>query len=374
MMNKSILIVTSEYPPLPGGIGNHAYNLAIYLVKHGYKVRVLTNQRADSEEQYHRFIAENKALQITMVPRHGSAFATYNARLKAYRQLLNEESSDVVFSGKFSVWLAAMGLHKKKAWAIIHGSEIQQQGMKRWWFNRGLMKMDALISVSSFTEAFLLNAYPHIANQAHFVINNGFHLAQVETTSAERPMPETGTCRIITVGGMHPRKGQHNIISALPTLNKYFKEVEYIVAGLPNTMPALQALAKELKVEHQVRFVVSPETHELIQLLNESHVFAMLSETLPNGDIEGFGIAILEAMSLGLPAIGSQNSGIRDAIDHGRSGYLVNDIHNPDEIAKVIQAIMFNYARFSVAAQQWSSRFTWEKVIQQYLHVFEQTS
>ncbi|MGI9192872.1 MAG: glycosyltransferase family 4 protein [Chitinophagaceae bacterium] len=372
MMNKSILIVTSEFPPLPGGIGNHAYNLAVYLVKHGYKVRVLTNQRADSEEQYQRFIAENKALQITMVPRHGSAFATYNARLKAYRQLLNEESSDVVFSGKFSVWLAAMGLHKKKAWAVIHGSEIQQQGMKRWWFNRGLMKMDALVSVSSFTEAFLLKAYPHVVNQPHFVINNGFHLAQVDTTSAVRPMPETGTCRIITVGGMHPRKGQHNIISALPTLNQYFKEVEYVVAGLPNTMPELQALAKELKVEHQVRFVVSPETPELIQLLNESHVFAMLSETLPNGDIEGFGIAILEAMSLGLPAIGSKNSGIRDAIDHGRSGYLVNDIHNPDEIAEAIQAIMMDYARFSGSAQTWSSRFTWEKVIQQYLHVFEQ--
>ncbi|MBU3676155.1 MAG: glycosyltransferase family 4 protein [Chitinophagaceae bacterium] len=374
MTNKSILIVTSEFPPLPGGIGNHAYNLAVYLVKHGYKVRVLTNYRADSEEQYQQFLAENKTLEITMVPRLGSAFATYHARLQAYRRLLKEESSDVVFSGKFSVWLAALGLHKKKAWAIIHGSEIQQQGLKRWWFNRGLLTMDALISVSSFTEALLIKSYPHLSKFPHVVINNGFSLTQHGLASAERPHPQAETCRIITVGGMHPRKGQHNIISALPTINQYFREVEYIIAGLPNTMPALQALAKELKVEHQVRFVVSPETPELIELLQQAHVFAMLSETMPNGDIEGFGIAILEGMSLGLPAIGSANSGIRDAINNGHSGYLVNDIHNPDEIATVLKAIMMDYTRFSNAAQTWSARFTWEKVILQYLHLFESTS
>lgn len=374
MLNKSILIVTSEFPPMPGGIGNHAYNLASYLVKHGYKVRVLTNQRAHTEAQYRQFLAENKDLQITMVPRYSNPIATYMARFQAFRNLLKEESSNVVFSGKFSVWLAAIGLHNKKAWAIIHGSEIQQKGLKRWFFNRGLMKMTALISVSSFTEALLLKSYPQLLQRPHFVINNGFHLSQVDITFAERPLPQLGTCRIITVGGMHPRKGQHNIISALPTLNQYFKEVEYVVAGLPNTMLELQALAKKLKVEHQVRFVVSPETPELIQHLKESHVFAMLSETLPNGDIEGFGIAILEGMCLGLPAIGSNNSGIRDAIYHEHTGMLIQDIHDPEEIAASLQKIMQHYTYFSKEAQIWSARFTWEKVILQYRHVFEQTT
>ena len=98
----------------------------------------------------------------------------------------------------------------------------------------------------------------------------------------------------------------------------------------------------------------------------------MLSENLPNGDIEGFGIAILEGMSLGLPAIGSKNSGIRDAIDHKKAGWLIDDIHNPEEIATALQDIMLNYHDYSTNAKSWSERFKWSNVINQYLNVFNE--
>ena len=42
---KSILLITSEFPPQPGGIGNHAYYLALYLSKKGYEVQVIADQR-----------------------------------------------------------------------------------------------------------------------------------------------------------------------------------------------------------------------------------------------------------------------------------------------------------------------------------------
>lgn len=172
---------------------------------------------------------------------------------------------------------------------------------------------------------------------------------------------------------MHPRKGQQNIIAALPEIKKQFSHVQYTIAGLPNNISALKALAEQLGVANHVQFVVSPETPELIRLLNESHIFAMLSENLPNGDIEGFGIAILEGMSLGLPAIGSANSGIRDAINHQVSGILIQDIHNAPEIAHAIAQIMARYNFYSANAVAWSEDFKWENVIRKYLTVFEQT-
>ena len=39
---KKILLISSEFPPGPGGIGYHAYSLSVSLVEKGYKVVVMS--------------------------------------------------------------------------------------------------------------------------------------------------------------------------------------------------------------------------------------------------------------------------------------------------------------------------------------------
>jgi glycosyltransferase involved in cell wall biosynthesis len=370
MKNKSrtVLVVTSEFPPMPGGIGNHAYNLCVYLVRSGYSVKVLTNKRAVSDAIFNEFISANANLSITALERSSNPLFTYLKRVQAYKKLLAEKPDKIIFSGKFSIWLAALGWHKSRSWGVIHGSEIKQEGLKKSWFKRGLDRLTGIISVSGFTQEHLLQAFPHLTQQHCVVINNGFDLPKYEIPQ-RAIIP--GHCHLITVGGMHRRKGQHNIIAALPSLKQIFPHIQYTIAGLPETMDALQELAKSLGVEKHVCFVPNPSRDELVALLQEAHVFAMLSENLPNGDIEGFGIAILEGMSLGLPAIGSKNSGIRDAVDHRQSGILINNIHDSAEIVEALKTIMANYAGYSEKALTWSERFRWSFVIQQYLNELE---
>jgi phosphatidylinositol alpha-1,6-mannosyltransferase len=47
---KKTFIISSEFPPLPGGIGNHAYLLANYLHKKGYEISVLTDFRSAQKD------------------------------------------------------------------------------------------------------------------------------------------------------------------------------------------------------------------------------------------------------------------------------------------------------------------------------------
>ena len=371
-MNKatrSVLVVTSEFPPMPGGIGNHAYNLCVYLMQHGYDVHVLTNKRAQNQTEFDSFIAANPGLTISALDRKSNSLSTYLSRVKAYKNELKKNPDVVIYSGKFSIWLAALGWHKTKAIGVIHGSEIKQTGFKKGLFNAGLKNIQRFISVSSFTQDHLQQAFPSLPKTRCLVINNGFDLPEYPSMQHQ---PAQGECNLITVGGMHKRKGQHNIIAALPTLKNYFPHVSYTIAGLPETMNTLRELAQSLGVADLVHFVPNPTRNELVQLLQKAHVFAMLSENLPNGDIEGFGIAILEGMSLGLPAIGSKNSGIRDAIDDKQSGYLINDIHNPEEIAAALKLIISDYKAYSGNAIAWSERFRWANVIKQYLNVIEE--
>mgnify|MGYP003346336418 CR=1 FL=1 len=62
----------------------------------------------------------------------------------------------------------------------------------------------------------------------------------------------------------------------------------------------------------------------------------MLSERQPDGDIEGFGIAILEANYYGLPAIGASDCGIEDAIDEGNTGHKV-PYHDAEKITTALK-------------------------------------
>lgn len=103
------------------------------------------------------------------------------------------------------------------------------------------------------------------------------------------------------------------------------------------------------------------------ELLLQSHIFMLLSEHLPNGDFEGFGIVVLEANALGIPAIGSRDSGIADAIVHGQTGLLVNP-HQPEEIKAAIATILANYELYSSRALEWAKANQWPDVIEQYIH------
>ena len=73
---------------------------------------------------------------------------------------------------------------------------------------------------------------------------------------------------------------------------------------------------------------------EIVKLYSLADLFVLLSrEELP--DVEGFGLVFLEAAACGLPSVGGRSGGIPEAVDEGRSGWLV-DPSNPHEIAATI--------------------------------------
>ena len=96
----------------------------------------------------------------------------------------------------------------------------------------------------------------------------------------------------------------------------------------------------------------------------------MLSEETKNGDVEGFGIAILEANAFGIPAIGSKGCGIEDAIDDGETGYLVN-VTDVNSILKAVTDINNSYSDFSKNSILWSKNFNWDKIVLQYLEILD---
>ena len=336
-----ILILTSEFPPQPGGIGNHAYNLAKGLQDNGFEIQLVCDARSANGEA-ERIFDKNLSFEVIRIARKKLIFRSYLNRIATSFSLLRHNEL-IICSGKFSLWLGAFltFFSKKKFIAIIHGSEVRLPNIiLRNLTDLSLKRFDRIIAVSNYTKSLV----SHLSLKKIEVVPNGFKIK----------LPVT----------------MENIINALPLLLKKYPDLKYHIVGIPTDRDRLEKLALNLGVEEAVVFFGKVSEEEKIELLQQTDVFVMLSETTKSGDAEGFGIAILEANALGIPAIGSLGCGIEDAIDDGVSGKLINP-KDPKQFAEALEEILNNYETYSQKAKKWSQDFTWEKVIKSYLKILE---
>jgi phosphatidyl-myo-inositol dimannoside synthase len=366
---KPILIISSEFPPLPGGIGNHALHLAMNLQKSKKKVTVITDQRNEILKTDLDFDSKQSFI-VKRIKRKKIVFLTYFKRIsETFSFIKNNKEASIICSGKFQLWLGAflkVMFSTRNFLAVVHGSEIfaggkYSQKLTKWSFS----KFDTLIAVSEFTKKLILDKN---SNLEVTVINNGFLFSEIEIPNSDFKI--NGNPKIVTIGNVTFRKGQQNVIKALPKLKEKFPEIQYHIVGIPTEKDTFESLAKSLNVEDNCTFYGALSDIEMMKIVSNSDVFLMLSENLPNGDVEGFGIAILEANYFGLPAIGSKSSGIADAIKHNYSGKLVNP-NNEIEILEALTEIMENYQKYSEQAKLWSLNFDWKIVIQKYLEIID---
>ncbi len=367
---KNILLLSSEFPPLPGGIGNHALHLALSLQKEGNEITVVTNQRSSINKEESTF--DNRLpFKVERIQRKKVEAITYFNRIyMAFQCIRNRKLTTVICSGKFSLWTGAFlktFYSNKKYIAILHGSEINAGGflskaITKWSMNQ----FDTLIAVSNFTKNLALEKNKDLQI---IVINNGF--AFPKNSAIHNDIIINGNPILVTVGNVTQRKGQQNVIKALPLLKEIFPEIQYHIVGIPTEKVAFQGLAQSLGVAENITFHNALSDEALKNILLQAKVFMMLSDSLKNGDVEGFGIAVLEANALGIPAIGSKNSGIADAIQDGFSGKLVNP-HDVTEIELALSDIMNNHAVYAANAKAWSTQFTWDIIVKKYITIIEQ--
>ena len=303
---------------------------------------------------------KNLSFDVIRIPRKKIIFFSYLNRIQT-AFTLTRSNETIISSGKFSLWLGAFlsFFFKRKFIAVIHGSEVKlQNSLLRKLTDISLKRFDKIIAVSNYTKSLI----SHLNLKNIEVIPNGFEMEdEIAFEIAKDPIPV-----LITVGNVTRRKGQHNVINALPTLLKHYPDLKYHIVGIPTQKKNLQQLALNLGVETAVVFHGMVTDAEKKELLKNADVFVMLSETTKEGDSEGFGIAILEANSLGIPAIGALGCGIEDAIKDGISGKLINN-KDPKQFEAALEELLNNYESYSQNAKNWSRAFKWDAVILKYI-------
>jgi glycosyltransferase involved in cell wall biosynthesis len=157
-----------------------------------------------------------------------------------------------------------------------------------------------------------------------------------------------GMRAVLCVAAKRPHKNQELLIRALGSLDQ---DTAVVLAGHPEPYEAvLRALARELGVEAQVRFVGYVPDADLEGLWGAASCAAF--PTLG----EGFGLPVIEAMAHGLPVACSEIAVLREV-----GGKLPHyfDPHDPVDAARAIRAALEDTAAAADGPAH-AARFTWE--------------
>lgn len=136
---------------------------------------------------------------------------------------------------------------------------------------------------------------------------------------------QPGPLQLLFLGIVIPRKGLLPLLSALAGVDREFWRLTVVGSFEfdPAHAIAIREQVDRLGLADAVQFIGPCSDDRLVEIMRTSHLFCM-----PYA-YEGFGIALLEAMAFGLPAIGCRDGAAGETIDHGSNGFLLA----PDDLA-----------------------------------------
>jgi glycosyltransferase involved in cell wall biosynthesis len=167
-----------------------------------------------------------------------------------------------------------------------------------------------------------------------------------------------GAVRMVTVAHLVARKRHEVVLRALARLDAE-RRPEYLVIGDGPCREPLERLAVQLGVADRVRFLGQLANPEAVARAAACDLFVM------PGVEEPFGVAFVEAMAAGLPAIGSRGEGGPEDIAAAGPGMILVEPDDPGALATVLDRLTGDrpeLARLGAAARETvAANFTWER-------------
>lgn len=361
-----LLLLSTEFPPGPGGIGTHAYQVARHLSGQAWAVAVATPQPYVSAADRDAFNAGLPFALVTLDDRGGALWPA--RRLRDLAGAVRAHRPDVLMAtGSRALWAAAAlsPLFRLPWLAIAHGSELTAGGTERRLTAGSLDRATAVVAVSEYTAGLVRDiARPRRLEVILNAADGDRFRPGLDTAALRQDLGLNGDRVLLTVGNVSERKAQDIVIRALPDVLARCPDTTYLIAGLPTRRAEFEALARELGVAGRVRFTGVVADEALPGLYNLSDLFVLVSRKTESGDVEGYGIVVQEAALCGVPAVVSQGCGLTEAITEGVTGVSV-PAESPAPTAEAIvrllsddaaRAEMGRRAREAAAGTTWAAR------------------
>jgi D-inositol-3-phosphate glycosyltransferase len=173
-------------------------------------------------------------------------------------------------------------------------------------------------------------------------------------------LPDRGPL-LLFVGRIQPLKGAAVAVATLASVVRDQPDAHLVVVGGPSgphgdeEVARIEELVDALGLRDRVVFV-PPRPHELL-----STFYRAADVCLVPSRSESFGLVALEAAACGTPVVASDVGGLRSLVDHGRTGYLVEE-PDPEAYAAWVRQILAEpllAERLSTGSVLRARRYTW---------------
>ncbi len=197
------------------------------------------------------------------------------------------------------------------------------------------------------------------------IIPNGVDLDDFPQTDS---LGANGPLRLICVGRLIERKGQSLLIEAVKRLTNEGIDVSLNLVGTGDAQETYEAQARSLGVESRVHFFGYVPREEIAKYYSAAQLFILPSYN------EGMSVATLEAMAAGLPLIVTRTPGAAQMIDEGVNGWTFSwgDVESLMGHVRRLAMDRSLLERLGRASRARASRFSWDRVFEAYLTLFEQ--
>jgi phosphatidylinositol alpha-1,6-mannosyltransferase len=307
-----VLLVTPDFPPSEGGI--QLLLSRIVESTPAIEYRVLTLGQEQTEGYDREFPAT--------VRRVGSSGGDRRlAALKLNARTVGEARSfrpDLILSGHVVASLGALALRRILRVPLVQYVHADEFRVRNRLTASAVKQAEATIAVSRYTRQMCLDAGAD-PDRVH-VIPPGIDLPPAPTIARD-PRPT-----LLTVATLLFRyKGHDVMVRALPLIRAKVPDARWVVVGDGPFRPALENALRAYGVEDAVELRGRVSDEERDEWLDRASAFCMPSRVPAAGlGGEGFGIVYMEAAAHGIPTIGGDVAGARDAVVNGETGLLID--------------------------------------------------
>lgn len=335
-----IFVITSDFPPYYGGIAKVLSNWAKYLTRSGKQVAVLA-PKATGDYDY-------DLKQPYRIRR--SLWSGFTALLIIGKYRPRKVIAGTVFPSGFVAYLMSF-IFKFDYYIAAFGNEVicPRNGFREYfayWIKSAIFRRSKKIfPCSSFTGRLV----EKIGIEKHKikVIYPGTDIKINKSKTATQKIIEkynlAGKNIILSVSRLNPRKGHRLMIEAMPLILKKAPKAVYLIVGAGPEEKILKSQISSLKLTNRVFLIGAINDRELSVLYSICDVCVMLSQYLKKKkEVEGFGIAYLEAAAFGKPVIGTYSGGISEAVLNRKTGLLIERPDNHQRVASTIVKLLKN--------------------------------
>lgn len=367
----NILLLTSEYAPMRGGIGTYAREIAAAATELGAKVTMVAPDYGEDTSDADR---------ASPFPVHRFSGGLHSARdlpakIMLARSRIGAAPFDVVHAADWPFFIPvalARGRTPARVLMTVHGTEINetQTPMKRLAIRcSGVFGPRTEVAANSRFTRELFREKFNIDERRIHAIRLGvsdFWSGRRNDRSSVRAHREIEPDRVVmvTVARITRRKGHHLTLAALARLpDELRRRITWLVIGPEGEADYVDEVRSMIRnADCDVRLLGALSNEEIRDLYGAADFFCLTGLPESSGRVEGFGLVYLEAGAAGLPSIASDIGGVPDAVLAGESGLLVQP--RIDMITSLIQQMVDDgdlRARLAAGARAHARDLSWER-------------